>query len=454
MFTQAYFENIKGVILKELSEAQTSINIAVAWFTDNDLYEMLLRRKDEHLIVELILTKDEINFNSGIDFDKLSSKGGSIFWADPEFGSLMHNKFCVIDGTTVLSGSYNWTNKAQYNYESITLIKESPELANEFINEFRKISNKIIGKNQSGVTDLNDVFLRLEAIKSLLLVKEIGIAKDQLKKLKMIGSEDNSLATWLFTLQSLLDKGFIHESVSNIDEFIAKQRVLAVYIDQEIIALRLEMYTLNIQVQAMEMTKSELEKIIHLFQIEYNKRLGKLILRILDLQAKINENDDEKQKKAKEDYDEFNNAYKKIRVEKVFNLTIEEEIELRKCYKQASKLCHPDLVNEKQKKDAANVFISLKKAYDKNDLKTVKEILKDLESGIFQERSKSIVEKQELISEVRRLRLLRKQIEEEINEIKKSDSYVTINSLGDWKKYFSQKKKELEIYLQSLEGIQ
>jgi len=36
----------------------------------------------------------------------------------------MHNKFCVIDSKTVVTGSYNWTKKAQSNYENITIIKD------------------------------------------------------------------------------------------------------------------------------------------------------------------------------------------------------------------------------------------------------------------------------------------------------------------------------------------
>ena len=35
----------------------------------------------------------------------------------------------------------------------------------------------------------------------------------------------------------------------------------------------------------------------------------------------------------------------------IFDLTDEEKHELKKCYKQASKLCHPDLVAENTKKD-------------------------------------------------------------------------------------------------------
>ena len=42
--TQAYFENIKQVIAEHLEAAERSIFVAVAWFTDKDLYDILCRK--------------------------------------------------------------------------------------------------------------------------------------------------------------------------------------------------------------------------------------------------------------------------------------------------------------------------------------------------------------------------------------------------------------------------
>ena len=53
----------------------------------------------------------------------------------------MHNKFCIIDMKTVISGGYNWTNKAQYNDESIE-IKQSRELAEEYSKEYKRLLKK------------------------------------------------------------------------------------------------------------------------------------------------------------------------------------------------------------------------------------------------------------------------------------------------------------------------
>jgi hypothetical protein len=53
----------------------------------------------------------------------------------------MHNKFCVIDNTWVLTGSYNWSDKAESNYENI-LILENKNIAEDFIAYFEILKLK------------------------------------------------------------------------------------------------------------------------------------------------------------------------------------------------------------------------------------------------------------------------------------------------------------------------
>jgi phosphatidylserine/phosphatidylglycerophosphate/cardiolipin synthase-like enzyme len=39
----------------------------------------------------------------------------------------MHNKFCVIDYETVITGSYNWTRQAAINEENIVVFKDKKQ---------------------------------------------------------------------------------------------------------------------------------------------------------------------------------------------------------------------------------------------------------------------------------------------------------------------------------------
>lgn len=49
-----------------------------------------------------------------------------------------HNKFVVIDGQRVATGSYNWTTRAEQNWENL-LFLHCPELAKRYAREWRKI---------------------------------------------------------------------------------------------------------------------------------------------------------------------------------------------------------------------------------------------------------------------------------------------------------------------------
>lgn len=72
METQAHFEDIPHHIKKVLQEARYSLSLAVAWFTDPELYNELVRLAREGCEVEVLLTSDDINQGPyGLDFSRL-----------------------------------------------------------------------------------------------------------------------------------------------------------------------------------------------------------------------------------------------------------------------------------------------------------------------------------------------------------------------------------------------
>ena len=73
MQTQAYFEEIQKHILHEIEKADSSIQIAAAWFTDEKLFSALCNMAKSGIAVELMLINDDINNSSGINYDLLSN---------------------------------------------------------------------------------------------------------------------------------------------------------------------------------------------------------------------------------------------------------------------------------------------------------------------------------------------------------------------------------------------
>lgn len=134
------FDKIQEQIINELDKAQFIVYVAVAWFTNDILYQKLKELKQRGVNVQIIIVDDDINRLNGCKIEaEFESK------RIPQFGyfgnNKMHNKFCVIDLKTAISGSYNWTKAAEYNNENIVILK-SRKMSTEFASKFMELKAK------------------------------------------------------------------------------------------------------------------------------------------------------------------------------------------------------------------------------------------------------------------------------------------------------------------------
>ena len=87
---KAFFKNIRSEIIPLLRDAKKSVNIAMAWFTSNELFEELLRCRNRGITVELVLLDNPTNFMEfAPDFNRFIQAGGIFRLAHPENG-FMH----------------------------------------------------------------------------------------------------------------------------------------------------------------------------------------------------------------------------------------------------------------------------------------------------------------------------------------------------------------------------
>lgn len=140
---EVYFSGIRQKLLQELNEAKKTIFVAVAWFTNDDLFGMLCMKLKQGVKVELIIINDYINnWEFGLPFQTFVDLGGKLYLS--EYPSIMHHKFCLIDNETIFNGSYNWTYYAEMrNNENCMLFKGKPNLIKEFKTEFKKLKLKL-----------------------------------------------------------------------------------------------------------------------------------------------------------------------------------------------------------------------------------------------------------------------------------------------------------------------
>lgn len=133
----AVFDNIQQVIIKEIEQAEFMIWVAVAWFTDKRIFQALEIKKRSGLDVKVIIIDDGINNGSGIAYES----GFNTKRVQPtgRYENIMHHKFAIFDLKKVIHGSYNWTIKAQYNNESVS-VTQSRTFAEDFARRFVALS--------------------------------------------------------------------------------------------------------------------------------------------------------------------------------------------------------------------------------------------------------------------------------------------------------------------------
>lgn len=141
---RVYFSPADGpeqAIIAALQGAQTVVHAALYQLTDPEIAQAVLEVSRRGLEVLILLDDEPSRGSKGC---LLMRAGIAVkHYAD---SGIMHHKFAVVDGTLVITGSYNWTTSAQTRNEENLLVIESPELAAAFEHEFQKLWNS--GKAQ------------------------------------------------------------------------------------------------------------------------------------------------------------------------------------------------------------------------------------------------------------------------------------------------------------------
>lgn len=149
----------------------------------------------------------------------------------------------------------------------------------------------------------------------------------------------------------------------------------------------------------------------------------------------------------KKQYEQFYYNYEDIKQQQsdVYDITNEQKSELKKIWKKACKLCHPDIVIDKFKEKAHAIMQALNDAYSKKDIVKVQEILSNLENGLtFEIESDNINDKELLKEKIKQYKKNILVLEKEIEDLKQDETYQIIQEIDDINEYFEELKSELQ----------
>lgn len=299
---------------------------------------------------------------------------------------------------------------------------------------------------------LNKVIKRLEILMNLIEIQEEEELFDAIEKLRQYDSYNDIKEI----IEKIEDEDY-SDAMNKIQSFISKNQLLSVWAEPEISGLKLEIRNLENYLAELEEEKADLEKVLTEFEHMHTVELGALILEILKLRKlKYKDVNQEKFEETVEDEEQYQKQFEQEVEKEIFKLSDEQKVELKKSFRKATLLCHPDkFVNEpiEVQRKAENIFKDLNEANAKNDIKRVSEILETLEKGeLSTPEGDKLSDKDELKKTVELLGKKVKKLETEIVEIIESETYNTIINIKNLEEYFKTTKVKLQKELEQLEN--
>ncbi|MEJ5203593.1 MAG: phospholipase D-like domain-containing protein, partial [Anaerolineales bacterium] len=125
-----------------VNSAQERVLFLAYSFTNDALAEAMIERAEAGVEVRGVMERQQVESNQGGEYERMRQAGLDVRLDGLE--GQMHHKVIIVDGRTVVTGSYNFTNGAErYNEENLLIIHDEA-LAEIYEAEFGRIYARAI----------------------------------------------------------------------------------------------------------------------------------------------------------------------------------------------------------------------------------------------------------------------------------------------------------------------
>ncbi len=130
------YDDIEQSIYDTLWSSQTSIHASLFGISNERLADVLVEKAKVGVEVKVALDLKQSSLDS--DLHRKLTRAGADVTIKP-IGVLEHNKFVVVDGKTVVMGSWNWSGNAQRQDNSDVIFTNCREIAKKFEQAYERI---------------------------------------------------------------------------------------------------------------------------------------------------------------------------------------------------------------------------------------------------------------------------------------------------------------------------
>ena len=224
---ESYFSPTDGTaskIVDAINTANYSLDVAMFTFTDNDLGDAVVAAKNRGVNVRCII--ENVSY-FGSEYNKLVSAGIPVI-SHENVAYDFHHKYCIIDAVNsssdpiVVTGSHNWSNSANDEYDENTLIIHDAIVANQYLEEFSKRYSVLSGIRDYTATT-SGVVLFPNPSNGSFTISGLRHSIDKLKVINSIGQVVETIENTSNDIHLKLEKGVYYVSLISKGEIINKK---------------------------------------------------------------------------------------------------------------------------------------------------------------------------------------------------------------------------------------
>ena len=138
---KAYFSPRGGctaAIVRNIDHAKKFVDVAIYSFTSRKIADALIRAYRRGVRIRVVADEGASRGRRCV-VPLLEKFGIPVRYKRGSGGGLMHNKYAVIDGKIVITGSFNWTKSAEYRNDENLVVIRSSDLARVYEKNFKKL---------------------------------------------------------------------------------------------------------------------------------------------------------------------------------------------------------------------------------------------------------------------------------------------------------------------------